>query len=1011
MRAQIFPRSGYKSPTVNAWPTIAACAVLLAGCFLQSPTTPITATISSGTQFAVTGNEQSLYFDMQGILWHLPSAGGKATALTTTADDIRLPQLSPDGRWLVFQSFATGAWDIVIMRTDSSGWRNLTQSPHDDREPAWSADGKHILFASDRAGNEDIWSVNVATSALTQLTTDQADDYAPAPADTGFLFISDRSGKIALYKQAHDSSVAQIALAPAGKLHTARVSPDGNKVAWVQASQRNGFPGVAVNELVVHATNSGTTKTRSITGSDVFSMPPTWLDSDTLLFTADGEIQRMDFRADGTAQLATVPFTALLSLDSSPYVQSTPLAFSQAEQQMLGIVDPVVLPDDSIVFTGLGDLWLQHPAGKLIQLTNDVWVERDASASPDGRQLAYISDRDGSMQIWLKDLASGDTQRLTDRSSGPRYPTFSPDGNQLAYQQVGPIGTQDFTVRVLDLATGKSKRLRSAPKIWPGRMSWSADGQHLTVAALTMSSGRATDGSNQLLRINIKNDTSDLQRLPDNLVPDFGPVASHDGRQLALIIDGALWRARVTDAGRISGKPIKVLDELVESPAWHADGLRISALTNNGLETIQLDSGSRTNRNPEKSWRPASGVGQRIVHAGRLFTGSGAGYEEHVDILIDGARIISVQKHADHPDNIPVTDASGQTVLPGLIDHHVHFEPHKGEWVGRSLLAFGVTTVVEPGGLPYESREHLEAWSSGARSGPRLIFAGPQLDGARRTFYFASHINSERRLKQELERGERLGYGLIKTYRRLPPRLQRKTVQFAHSQGLPVTAHAALRNLAAGGDRTEHLRGSSRMTYSTKQSALLKSYTDITTIYRATGASVTPTLVNQGAFFDFALKNNLLQTNPQYQSLYTSAYRKNLEGFTRVVSKNIGLIREGLGNAQETVRQLHENGVNVVAGTDSPIFPYGLGLIIELHTYVDAGLTPAEAIQAATVNAAKALGAEDDIGRIAPGMLADLIIVDGDPLANITDLMNVRVVMQNGRIPDTLRAPESPSRQ
>jgi imidazolonepropionase-like amidohydrolase len=116
-----------------------------------------------------------------------------------------------------------------------------------------------------------------------------------------------------------------------------------------------------------------------------------------------------------------------------------------------------------------------------------------------------------------------------------------------------------------------------------------------------------------------------------------------------------------------------------------------------------------------------------------------------------------------------------------------------------------------------------------------------------------------------------------------------------------------------------------------------------------------------------------------------------------MVGKNIDLVRTGLANAQSTVKRLHDNGVAIVAGTDSPIFPYGLALVIELANYVDAGLTPAEALRTATANAAIALGAENEIGRVQPGLLADLVIVDGDPLTDVTDMLNVSGVMSNGR--------------
>jgi len=116
-----------------------------------------------------------------------------------------------------------------------------------------------------------------------------------------------------------------------------------------------------------------------------------------------------------------------------------------------------------------------------------------------------------------------------------------------------------------------------------------------------------------------------------------------------------------------------------------------------------------------------------------------------------------------------------------------------------------------------------------------------------------------------------------------------------------------------------------------------------------------------------------------------------------MVGKNIELIREGLGNAGATLKALDERGATIVAGTDSPIFPYGLALVIELQGYVDAGLSPAAALRTATVNAARVMGAADQVGRLEAGFLADLVIVDGDPLARMTDLMNVEGVMVNGR--------------
>ena len=129
------------------------------------------------------------------------------------------------------------------------------------------------------------------------------------------------------------------------------------------------------------------------------------------------------------------------------------------------------------------------------------------------------------------------------------------------------------------------------------------------------------------------------------------------------------------------------------------------------------------------TWTPAAGSDRILIRAGRLFDGLGPEYQQDVDILIDGPRIVAVGPALVVAPDVRVIDARQATVLPGLIDNHAHHQAHDGEWVGKAWLAFGVTSVVEPGGLPYESRENYEAWAAGRRAGPRLFYAGPQLDG------------------------------------------------------------------------------------------------------------------------------------------------------------------------------------------------------------------------------------------------------------------------------------------
>ena len=955
--------------------------------------------ISEGTSFTVANSPdgETLALDLQGRLWILPSAGGEAKAITNGIGDDRLPRFSPDGKQLVFQSFRSGNWHIWMINTDGTGLRSLTGGTQDDREPVWVND-QRVVFASDRNGNYDLWELDVTTGALRQWTADSADDYAPTLSANGkvLAFISNRSGRPSLYVKCWDCPARLLLEGKARRMHTPVFSPDGSRLAIVRPEQEIGFPYIAVNRLITVNATTGQQTLVSTLDEDVFSFAPAWVDNQTLRYTADGVIKERNLNA---TKPRTIAFSASFSVAAHAYERRSPIATTKTSQVALGILAPVAAPNGSgVVFTALGDLWWREPNGDLQQLTADAFVERDPAFSRDGRYLAFISDRSGSMQVWVRDWTTGTERQVTNSALGMRYPTFSPDAKQLAYQKPGRTGMWDYTVHLLNLASGNERRLRQAPLLWPEQMSWSADGRYLTVAALTPFSGRFRPGINRLMRLNIVDGQSQELLLPTGHLVDFGPVGAPDGSQLALIINGALWVLPVTADGQLAAPPRKVANELADYPSWSSDPERITYLTNDGLVQIYLKDQRRESLPVRLRWSPEIHEHRMYVHAGRLFNGVNDSYRTDVDIVVDGNRIVEVAPHRAHPVNdVRVVDASNAVVMPGLIDHHGHHQLHEGEWVGRAWLAFGVTSVVEPGGFPYFSREQQEAWAHGARTGPRLFFAGPQLDGTRRYFPFAAHITDKRRLDWELERARRLDYALLKTYTRMPNERQQQLIDAAHQLGIPITSHETYPALTLGADRVEHLRGGSRLGFSSKQSDLLRSYADVIAITSAAGAAISPTIAPSGGFFAYALAHPDLVNNRQYQALWSAAKRRGMAGQTMMVSRNAPLLERGVANARQAVFDLHQAGAQIVASTDSPIFPYGLALIVELANYRAAGLSPLETLRTATSGAAQAMGAEGDLGVIKVGALADMVIVDGDPLATITDLMNVSAVISNGR--------------
>jgi Tol biopolymer transport system component/imidazolonepropionase-like amidohydrolase len=968
--------------------TVAAALALLAGAAAGAGEF----TVRSGTNFAVESSpdQQQLVIDLQGRLWVLPVAGGAATPITDGYGDDHLPRWRPDGSAIAFQTFRDGSWDLALVAPDGGSRRRLTTDPGDEREPAWTSDGRSLVYASDAAGSYDLWQLDPATGEREPLTSGPADDYAPAvAADGAVAFLSDRSGAPALWLREPDGSLRQLYRPPGRRLGQPRFSPDGTQLALVVATEELGFPALARQALQILRRSDGALVPPGLPSRDVFPFAPAWATDGRLYYTADGGVYRTKAFTAGDVR---VPFTAAFEFRRAARPRPPPLA-PRKREPVRGIVEPVVAPDGrAIAFAALGDLWLRAASGRVERLTDDSFVERDLGFAPDGRSLLYISDSGGTMQVWRRDLPSGASRPLTAVAGGVRYPVLAPDGRTLAFQQPGPRGDQDFVVRLLDLPTNAQSRL-DTPPLWPGRMAFSADGRHLAMLVMTGASQRSREGINRYTVVGLDNAPARVAELPAGFRPEGGVTLAATGRFAVLLHDGSPWRVPLDDTGMPTGRPAELVAELADYPSITADGRRVVYLGPRGLREL-LGSGGRATALPLRMTWQAPPVGDMLVRAGRLFDGTGSGYRGPLDIYVRGGRIAWIRAPGVVPAGATLIDATNDVVIPGLIENHAHHQAHDGEWVGRAWLAYGVTTVVEPGGLPYESREQREAWDSGARPGPRLVFAGPQLDGTRRYFPFASHVASRRRLEWEFERARSLGYGLLKTYTRMPP--QRQAEVIARSR-LVTSSHELWPALTSGGGRVEHLRGTSRAGFSTKQSDALRAYEDVLAIAGHPGASISPTLVVSGGFFDFWLRHPGLAANRAYQVFYPAPYRAGLQGFAQVVNRRGELLRAGVAEARAATLALHRGGARLVAGTDAPIFPYGLSLVVELANYVDAGLTPAEALLTATGGAADGLGLGTEIGRLAPGKLADLVVIAGDPLNDPLDLLEVRGVMRGGR--------------
>jgi hypothetical protein len=618
----------------------------------------------------------------------------------------------------------------------------------------------------------------------------------------------------------------------------------------------------------------------------------------------------------------------------------------------------------------------------------------------------YSTDRGGGLlNLWVRDLRTGGDRQLTHLPTSAMSAAWSPDGSRIAFLDVDAIWRR-ANVSVVDVATGVVTRIHPS-SFGPGTPTWSPDGKRVAIAALAPYSSRFREGTNRILSIAADGAGEPTWTTPsthfsiDSRV-GAGPAWSPDGSRMALVNDGVLQIVSVSPTGEVIGAPRRVTTEMAHAPSWTADSRRILYQSMDRLRLLDVERGTASDVPLELSYTPAIPTSTLVVHAGALVDGMNPVARRDVDIVIERNRIRLVDAHDErlHAGRTLV-DASGLTVMPGLIEFHTHLQKDYGESHGRAWLAFGITTVRSPGSTPYEAVEDREAVDAGTRTGPRVFGTGYLMEWQRTYYKMAVAIASERHLEMELERARVLEHDLIKSYVRMPDPMQRRIVEFAHRIGVPAASHEIYPSTLVGIDGVEHTAGTSRRGYSPKVTTLMRSYADVPALIGGANLSFTPTLTLSGTWLRRMVDGDpSLSADPRVDLLppwmRTAFGPASLQGGGRGGGRGGrggAAPQQGAGAPGEMIMAVSRAGGRVVAGTDTP---NPANLHAELMAYVMAGMTPYEALRTATVTPAAALRL--DAGSIQVGKLADLVFVDGNPLEDIANARRVRQVIANGRL-------------
>jgi imidazolonepropionase-like amidohydrolase len=402
-----------------------------------------------------------------------------------------------------------------------------------------------------------------------------------------------------------------------------------------------------------------------------------------------------------------------------------------------------------------------------------------------------------------------------------------------------------------------------------------------------------------------------------------------------------------------------------------------------------------------------------FVHA-NLFDADSAQMLPNRTVVITGNRIAAVgaDGQVPLPKNAETIDASGKTLMPGLWDMHVHVSPGDG----LLHMSCGVTSMRDLANDTDALLQMRRRFDDGAEIGPRVVMAG-FIDG-RGPYQGPTKVfaDTEEEAKAAIDNYAKLGYIQIKVYSSLKPELLPKIVEMAHAHGMRVSGHVpsgmnAEQFVRDGVDEIQHMNFIFLdFMPQVKDTRTPARFTEVA----AHGAEIDVKSEQVQSFIQL-LKEHKIVLDPTlsiFEGMFEDRPGKMSQGFAPVADNMPAQVRRGFlyGGLQvppgqdqrfqdsfqrmlDMAKTFYDAGIPIVAGTDSLA---GFSLHRELELYVKAGIPAPKVLQLATLGAARVVKRDSELGSIAPGKLADVILVDGNPAAHISDIRRVKTVVKDG---------------
>ena len=402
-----------------------------------------------------------------------------------------------------------------------------------------------------------------------------------------------------------------------------------------------------------------------------------------------------------------------------------------------------------------------------------------------------------------------------------------------------------------------------------------------------------------------------------------------------------------------------------------------------------------------------------------LIDGTGAPPRPHVSVLVTGGNIEEIGDAAtmDWPRGALLVEGRGRYLIPGLWDVHVHMAFGEETDLGV-LVANGVTSVRDMGG----DLIVLDAWRAridkGELVGPRIYRAGPTVDGYKEGLPHRLTIANAEDARKAVATLQKTGVDFIKIHNAVPREAFFALAEEARRRNFPFAGHVPMTvepaEAAEAGQRSvEHIATLIEGTYNARFPNEAASLEDmprwvreevprLAQVFKRNGTWFDPTLIA----YDLRARRGALDEHPDPRTRYASPALRQYWDTAFPSSErdrnpeNIARRKEFVKLGQEITRRMHEAGVPIVVGTDIAgrhVLP-GFSVHDEMALLVEAGLSPLEALQAATIEPARLLSVAGAHGTVEPGKAADLVLLEGDPLADVRNVGKVSAVVLRGRL-------------